>query len=196
MVAAYCSFGATFKFCLFLTSYTHKRNNLYVLIIAFVWWSLKSYFLSQPAVRPPAQKAKSPAPQAPGGSSALKLGPKGVFWVLLCLYLHTSLHACTHKMCLTKCSSGTCRCVTSFSLNYPCSSAASWFPVAKATGFFACSTALQTDEGKLWIFFLFFFAVDRFPAIFVFLVDASACCFYCSLVGCVMRHQLLLFGCL
>ncbi|XP_071359891.1 coiled-coil and C2 domain-containing protein 1A [Trachinotus anak] len=31
---------------------------------------------AKPAVRPPAQKAKSPAPQAPGGSSALKLGPK------------------------------------------------------------------------------------------------------------------------
>ncbi|XP_030284993.1 coiled-coil and C2 domain-containing protein 1A [Sparus aurata] len=31
---------------------------------------------ARPAVRPPAQKAKSPAPQAPGGSSALKLGPK------------------------------------------------------------------------------------------------------------------------
>nr|XP_046262028.1 coiled-coil and C2 domain-containing protein 1A isoform X2 [Scatophagus argus] len=31
---------------------------------------------AKPAVRPPAQKAKSPAPQAPGGSTALKLGPK------------------------------------------------------------------------------------------------------------------------
>nr|XP_020451754.1 coiled-coil and C2 domain-containing protein 1A [Monopterus albus]XP_020451755.1 coiled-coil and C2 domain-containing protein 1A [Monopterus albus] len=31
---------------------------------------------AKPAVRPPAQKAKSPAPQAPGGSSAPKLGPK------------------------------------------------------------------------------------------------------------------------
>ncbi|XP_044047283.1 coiled-coil and C2 domain-containing protein 1A isoform X2 [Siniperca chuatsi] len=31
---------------------------------------------AKPAVRPPAQKAKSPAPQAPGGSSALKLGTK------------------------------------------------------------------------------------------------------------------------
>uniref|UniRef100_A0A3B4T9R8 Coiled-coil and C2 domain-containing protein 1B n=1 Tax=Seriola dumerili TaxID=41447 RepID=A0A3B4T9R8_SERDU len=31
---------------------------------------------AKPTVRPPAQKAKSPAPQAPGGSSALKLGPK------------------------------------------------------------------------------------------------------------------------
>lgn len=31
---------------------------------------------AKPAVRPAAQKAKSPAPQAPGGSSALKLGPK------------------------------------------------------------------------------------------------------------------------
>lgn len=31
---------------------------------------------AKPVVRPPAQKAKSPAPQAPGGSSALKLGPK------------------------------------------------------------------------------------------------------------------------
>ncbi|KAM9363543.1 coiled-coil and C2 domain-containing protein 1A [Symphorus nematophorus] len=31
---------------------------------------------AKPAVRPPAQKAKSPAPQAPGGSSAVKLGPK------------------------------------------------------------------------------------------------------------------------
>ncbi|KAM8771836.1 coiled-coil and C2 domain-containing protein 1A isoform 2-T2 [Acanthopagrus schlegelii] len=31
---------------------------------------------ARPAVRPPAQKAKSPAPQAPGGSSAVKLGPK------------------------------------------------------------------------------------------------------------------------
>uniref|UniRef100_A0A3Q1HBJ5 Coiled-coil and C2 domain-containing protein 1B n=1 Tax=Acanthochromis polyacanthus TaxID=80966 RepID=A0A3Q1HBJ5_9TELE len=31
---------------------------------------------AKPAVRPPVQKAKSPAPQAPGGSSALKLGPK------------------------------------------------------------------------------------------------------------------------
>uniref|UniRef100_UPI0037E83356 coiled-coil and C2 domain-containing protein 1A n=1 Tax=Semicossyphus pulcher TaxID=241346 RepID=UPI0037E83356 len=31
---------------------------------------------AKPAVRPPAQKAKSPAPQAPGGSAAVKLGPK------------------------------------------------------------------------------------------------------------------------
>ncbi|XP_070772723.1 coiled-coil and C2 domain-containing protein 1A [Enoplosus armatus] len=31
---------------------------------------------ARPAVRPPVQKAKSPAPQAPGGSSAVKLGPK------------------------------------------------------------------------------------------------------------------------
>ncbi|XP_040892059.1 coiled-coil and C2 domain-containing protein 1A isoform X2 [Toxotes jaculatrix] len=31
---------------------------------------------AKPAVRPPVQKAKSPAPQAPGGSSAPKLGPK------------------------------------------------------------------------------------------------------------------------
>ncbi|KAL6110431.1 cc2d1a [Pungitius sinensis] len=31
---------------------------------------------AKPAARPPAQKAKSPAPQAPGGSSALKLGPR------------------------------------------------------------------------------------------------------------------------
>nr|XP_040041709.1 coiled-coil and C2 domain-containing protein 1A [Gasterosteus aculeatus aculeatus] len=31
---------------------------------------------AKPAVRPPAQKAKSPAPQAPGGSAALKLGPR------------------------------------------------------------------------------------------------------------------------
>ncbi|XP_041837868.1 coiled-coil and C2 domain-containing protein 1A isoform X2 [Melanotaenia boesemani] len=31
---------------------------------------------AKPAVRPPAQKAKSPAPQPPGGSSAPKLGPK------------------------------------------------------------------------------------------------------------------------
>ncbi|XP_035515468.1 coiled-coil and C2 domain-containing protein 1A isoform X1 [Morone saxatilis] len=31
---------------------------------------------AKPAVRPPAQKAKSPAPQAPGGSSTLKLGTK------------------------------------------------------------------------------------------------------------------------
>ncbi|XP_070842172.1 coiled-coil and C2 domain-containing protein 1A isoform X1 [Chaetodon trifascialis] len=31
---------------------------------------------AKPAMRPPAQKAKSPAPPAPGGSSALKLGPK------------------------------------------------------------------------------------------------------------------------
>ncbi|TKS69076.1 Coiled-coil and C2 domain-containing protein 1A [Collichthys lucidus] len=31
---------------------------------------------AKPAARPPAQKAKSPAPQAPGGSTAVKLGPK------------------------------------------------------------------------------------------------------------------------
>ncbi|KAM3623583.1 uncharacterized protein V6R79_012954 [Siganus canaliculatus] len=31
---------------------------------------------AKPAVRPPGQKAKSPAPQPPGGSSSLKLGPK------------------------------------------------------------------------------------------------------------------------
>ncbi|XP_047434539.1 coiled-coil and C2 domain-containing protein 1A [Mugil cephalus] len=31
---------------------------------------------AKPAVRPPVQKAKSPAPQAPGGASAPKLGPK------------------------------------------------------------------------------------------------------------------------
>ncbi|KAM9856818.1 coiled-coil and C2 domain-containing protein 1A [Aulostomus maculatus] len=31
---------------------------------------------AKPAMRPPAQKAKSPAPQAPGGTTTLKLGPK------------------------------------------------------------------------------------------------------------------------
>ncbi|KAK2815809.1 hypothetical protein Q5P01_026276 [Channa striata] len=31
---------------------------------------------AKPVVRPPIQKAKSPAPQAPGGSSAMRLGPK------------------------------------------------------------------------------------------------------------------------
>lgn len=32
----------------------------------------------QPAARPPVNKARSAAPQAPGGASASKLGPKGV----------------------------------------------------------------------------------------------------------------------
>lgn len=36
-------------------------------------------FGSQPAARPPAQKAKSPAPQAPGGPPSVKLGPKGEY---------------------------------------------------------------------------------------------------------------------
>lgn len=36
-------------------------------------------------MRPPAQKAKSPAPQPPGGSSAPKLGAKGECPLWLCV---------------------------------------------------------------------------------------------------------------
>lgn len=101
---------------------------------------------SQAAVRPPVQKAKSPAPQAPGGSSAPKLGPKGMFggW-LPCAHLRTYVFECYTRQSFT-----------SFSPNCPCSPAASGFPVAKATSIFACSTAFQTDEGKQWAFFCIF----------------------------------------
>lgn len=128
---------------------------MYIYLILY----LILYFLSpQPAVRPPTQKAKSPAPQAPGGSSAPKLGSKGAFQSVglwMCMYMPTCPHArtkCARKsVCYT-----TRQSFTSFSLNYPCSPAASGFTVAKATSFFACSAALQTDEGRLWTFFFFF----------------------------------------
>lgn len=76
-----------------------KRTKLYLEICVCVHciclMLLTTYFLSpQPAVRPAAQKAKSPAPQAPGGSSTLKLGPKGVFrvWVCVCVCTPACLH--------------------------------------------------------------------------------------------------------
>uniref|UniRef100_A0A8C9YRI9 Coiled-coil and C2 domain-containing protein 1B n=1 Tax=Sander lucioperca TaxID=283035 RepID=A0A8C9YRI9_SANLU len=53
---------------------------------------------AKPAVRPPTQKAKSPAPQAPGGSSAPKLGSKGAFQSVglwMCMYMPTCPHART-----------------------------------------------------------------------------------------------------
>uniref|UniRef100_A0A7N6BPP4 Coiled-coil and C2 domain-containing protein 1B n=1 Tax=Anabas testudineus TaxID=64144 RepID=A0A7N6BPP4_ANATE len=47
------------------------------------------------AVHPTVQKAKSPAPQAPGGSSASKLGPKGMFGVIgVCMCTRTPTYKC------------------------------------------------------------------------------------------------------
>lgn len=94
-------------------------------------------------MRPPAQKAKSPAPQAPAGASASKLGPKGVFtecvWVGFKWDIYLPSYTYTRGVSLNN---------NLFPLNYPCSPAATGFPVAKATGFYACGPTLQTDEGK------------------------------------------------
>lgn len=55
-----------------------------------------------------------------------------------------------------------------FCLNYPCSPAAIGFPVAKATSFHACGTALQKYEGNLLTSQLIFFVfvLDAYSAIF------------------------------
>lgn len=109
---------------------------------------LTSYFTSsQAAVRPPIQKAKSPAPQPPGGSTAPKLGPKGMVGARVCV--HTRVHLRTKLLVLHKAE-------YYFFFSCPCSPAASGFPVAKATGIFACSTAFQTNEGKQCALFCIF----------------------------------------
>lgn len=67
-----------------------------------------------------------------------------------------------------------------FCLNYPCSPAAIGFPVAKATSFHACGTALQKYEGNLLTSQLIFFVfvLDAYSAIFTVFSTAA-----CDVIG-------------
>lgn len=58
---------------------------------------------SQATVRPPVQKAKSPAPQPPGASTAPKLGPKGTGMTRVWnLYIHMPILCGQSDLCVTQ----------------------------------------------------------------------------------------------
>lgn len=64
-----------------LASHQLRNAALYPLFM-FTAFQVIVFLVSQPAARPPVQKAKSPAPQAPAGATSVKLGPKGA-WLKL-----------------------------------------------------------------------------------------------------------------
>lgn len=55
----------------------HTISEPLFIFTSFQLFLFSFAFVFQPAVKPPGQKAKSPAPQPPAGTPEVKLGPRG-----------------------------------------------------------------------------------------------------------------------